>query len=60
MFDSIVIPAQLNESAIDAMREAVAGVQVRPATEVDEIATELLAALNRAGWRLIRTTSETL
>lgn len=60
MFDSIVIPVQLNESPLNAVREAVTGLQVRTYSEVDEIARELLSALNRAGWRLVRTTAETL
>jgi len=60
MFDSIVIPHQPTQTARDAMREAVSGTCVQTVTEAEEMADALLAALNRAGWRLIRTTPETL
>lgn len=57
MFDSIVIPPQPTGSARDAMREAVAGTRVQTAAEAEEMADALLAALNRAGFRVVHFTA---
>lgn len=56
MFDSIVIPPQPTWSARDAMREAVAGTRVQTDAEAEEMADALLAALNRAGFRMVHIT----